>query len=187
MPYEKQTWADRVEGGTKITAERLNHMEAGIADAHAVAATGGDGATAAKNAAAAADAKATQVASSLEALTARVKTLETSSGSGGSTNVVVGAGDCGAVYKIGTLVFFTLQAQLKNSASLGTIPAGFRPTSKSLLQSVSIIRGNFGDSQAAPTAATVDTNGAVVGIGDDWKLYSNEYLVFGFGIWHTAK
>lgn len=40
MAYEKQTWAPFQEGGTIITADALNHMEAGIDDAHtAVAAT----------------------------------------------------------------------------------------------------------------------------------------------------
>lgn len=33
MSYTKQTWADGPEGGTPITADRLNHMESGIEDA----------------------------------------------------------------------------------------------------------------------------------------------------------
>lgn len=32
MAYEKQTWADGAAGGTPITADRLNHIESGIAD-----------------------------------------------------------------------------------------------------------------------------------------------------------
>ena len=32
MAYEIQTWVDGADGGTPISAERLNHMEAGIAD-----------------------------------------------------------------------------------------------------------------------------------------------------------
>ena len=32
MAYEPQTWVDGEDGGTPLTAERLNHMEAGIAD-----------------------------------------------------------------------------------------------------------------------------------------------------------
>ena len=31
MAYEPQTWADGPEGGTPITADRLNHVEQGIA------------------------------------------------------------------------------------------------------------------------------------------------------------
>lgn len=31
MAYEQQTWRDGADGGTPVTAERLNHMEAGIA------------------------------------------------------------------------------------------------------------------------------------------------------------
>ncbi|MGJ8525184.1 hypothetical protein LMG33818_000892 [Halomonadaceae bacterium LMG 33818] len=30
MAYEQQTWKDGKDGGTPITADRLNHMEAGI-------------------------------------------------------------------------------------------------------------------------------------------------------------
>lgn len=30
MAYEKQEWKDGEEGGTPITAERLNHIESGI-------------------------------------------------------------------------------------------------------------------------------------------------------------
>lgn len=30
MAYEKQTWADGEEGGTPITADRLNHIEDGV-------------------------------------------------------------------------------------------------------------------------------------------------------------
>lgn len=33
MAYDPFEWADGEEGGTPITAERLNHMEAGISDA----------------------------------------------------------------------------------------------------------------------------------------------------------
>ena len=32
MAYEKQEWRDGEEGGTPITAERLNHIETGIAE-----------------------------------------------------------------------------------------------------------------------------------------------------------
>lgn len=32
MAYAKQTWKDGAEGETPISAERLNHMETGIAD-----------------------------------------------------------------------------------------------------------------------------------------------------------
>lgn len=32
MAYEKQVWKDGEEGETPITADRLNHMEAGIAE-----------------------------------------------------------------------------------------------------------------------------------------------------------
>lgn len=32
MAYEKQTWKNGEEGGTPITAERLNHIEEGIAE-----------------------------------------------------------------------------------------------------------------------------------------------------------
>ena len=34
MTYEPQTWADGIAGKTPITAERLNHIEGGIADVH---------------------------------------------------------------------------------------------------------------------------------------------------------
>lgn len=33
MPYTPQTWADGPEGGTPLSATRLNHMESGIEDA----------------------------------------------------------------------------------------------------------------------------------------------------------
>lgn len=33
MPYNPQAWADNADGGTPITAARLNYMEAGIAGA----------------------------------------------------------------------------------------------------------------------------------------------------------
>ncbi len=33
MAYEKQQWENGAEGGTPISADRLNHMEDGIADA----------------------------------------------------------------------------------------------------------------------------------------------------------
>lgn len=32
MAYEKQEWKDGEEGGTPITAERLNHIETGISE-----------------------------------------------------------------------------------------------------------------------------------------------------------
>lgn len=32
MAYEKQEWKDGEDGGTPITAERLNHIEEGIAN-----------------------------------------------------------------------------------------------------------------------------------------------------------
>ena len=32
MAYEKQEWRDGEEGGTPITAERLNHIETGISE-----------------------------------------------------------------------------------------------------------------------------------------------------------
>lgn len=32
MAYEKQVWKNGEDGGTPITAERLNHIEQGIAD-----------------------------------------------------------------------------------------------------------------------------------------------------------
>lgn len=32
MAYSKQTWNDGPEGGTPLSAQRLNHMETGIAD-----------------------------------------------------------------------------------------------------------------------------------------------------------
>ncbi|SJM61363.1 hypothetical protein [Gulosibacter sp. 10] len=32
MAYEPQTWADGEDGGTPITADRLNHIEQGIAE-----------------------------------------------------------------------------------------------------------------------------------------------------------
>lgn len=35
MAYEKQTWADLREGGTPISASRLNYMEDGIETANA--------------------------------------------------------------------------------------------------------------------------------------------------------
>lgn len=35
MAYSTQTWADNAGGGTPVNASRLNHMEAGIAAAHA--------------------------------------------------------------------------------------------------------------------------------------------------------
>ena len=35
MAYEPQEWADGVEGGTPLSADRLNHLEAGVASAHA--------------------------------------------------------------------------------------------------------------------------------------------------------
>lgn len=34
MSYTKQTWRDQESGGTPITADRLNHMEAGIGGAN---------------------------------------------------------------------------------------------------------------------------------------------------------
>lgn len=41
MAYEPYTWADGPEGGTPIVAERLNHMEQGIADAEDAAGSPG--------------------------------------------------------------------------------------------------------------------------------------------------
>lgn len=38
MAYEPQTWVDGGDGGTPITAERLNHIEDGITPAHKTAA-----------------------------------------------------------------------------------------------------------------------------------------------------
>ena len=32
MAYTKQKWVDGADGGTPLSAERLNHMETGIAD-----------------------------------------------------------------------------------------------------------------------------------------------------------
>lgn len=34
MAYEPQVWADDKAGGTPLSAERLNHLEAGVAAAH---------------------------------------------------------------------------------------------------------------------------------------------------------
>ena len=34
MSYTKQTWVDGSAGGTPISAERLNHIEDGVSDAH---------------------------------------------------------------------------------------------------------------------------------------------------------
>lgn len=36
MAYDKQTWVDGPEGGTPLSAERLNHMENGIEEAQNV-------------------------------------------------------------------------------------------------------------------------------------------------------
>lgn len=51
MAYEPQEWADGAEGGTPITAARLNHIEQGVGQAAATA----DGAAAADHSHAAAD------------------------------------------------------------------------------------------------------------------------------------
>lgn len=32
MAYSQQTWKDGADGGTPLSAQRLNHMESGIAD-----------------------------------------------------------------------------------------------------------------------------------------------------------
>lgn len=32
MAYSQQTWKDGADGGTPLSAKRLNHMESGIAD-----------------------------------------------------------------------------------------------------------------------------------------------------------
>lgn len=42
MTYSQQTWADGEAGGTPLSAERLNHMEAGIAAAGAVESVNGE-------------------------------------------------------------------------------------------------------------------------------------------------
>lgn len=42
MAYTKQEWKDGAEGETPINAERLNHMESGIADGQNVAAPTAD-------------------------------------------------------------------------------------------------------------------------------------------------
>lgn len=66
MPFTPKTWADGQAGGTPITADELNRVEQGVAEAH----TQLDGKA---NAAALAD-KAD--ASALAALVARVDALE---------------------------------------------------------------------------------------------------------------
>lgn len=43
MAYDPYTWADGPEGGTPIVAERLNHMETGIATAQETAETAAGG------------------------------------------------------------------------------------------------------------------------------------------------
>lgn len=45
MAYNPFEWADGEEGGTPITAERLNHMESGISDAADAADAAGSTAT----------------------------------------------------------------------------------------------------------------------------------------------
>lgn len=42
MAYEPQEWADGEDGGTPITAERLNHIEQGIADVETTPGPPGD-------------------------------------------------------------------------------------------------------------------------------------------------
>jgi len=48
MAYEKQEWKNGEEGGTPITAERLNHIEEGIAVKAEQGPAGKDGAKGAK-------------------------------------------------------------------------------------------------------------------------------------------
>lgn len=87
MSYEKQTWAPFQEGGTIITADALNHMEAGIGDAHTgIAATSNELSTlksthssdisSLKALNTAIGARITAAEGDIEAVDARVATLE---------------------------------------------------------------------------------------------------------------
>ena len=90
MAYEAQTWVDGVDGGTPITADALNHIEAGVEDAAEKA----DGAAPASHSHAAGDvtsgtfsvariptlstSKITGLDDALASITARLEALETS-------------------------------------------------------------------------------------------------------------
>ena len=76
MAYDQQEWADGEAGGTPITADALNHIEAGLADAASAADAAQNTANGKADPEDIPDVSGFATTSDLTALAARVQALE---------------------------------------------------------------------------------------------------------------